>query len=63
MGEVHSVIGVTSRLLDEMEGESFAQALLRFQSGRVGYFEAMAGSTLHLGVYGKCLMLTTGTHK
>lgn len=54
LGEVHSVVGVTSRLLPEMEGESFAQALLRFHSGRVGYFEAMAGPTLHLGVYGTC---------
>ena len=54
LGEVHSVVGVTSRLLPEMEGESFAQALLRFRSGRVGYFEAMAGPTLHLGVYGTC---------
>jgi hypothetical protein len=59
MGEVHSVIGVTARLLDEMEGESFAQALLRFRSGRVGYFEAMAGPTLHLGVYGACFILTS----
>lgn len=52
LGEVHSVVGVTSRILPSMEGESFAQALLRFHSGRVGYFEAMAGPTLHLGVYG-----------
>ena len=46
MGEVHSVVGVTSRLLDDMEGESFAQALLRFHSGRGAHPRTHTGGPL-----------------
>ena len=52
MGEIQSVVGTTARLLDDMQGESLAQALLRFHSGRVGYFEAMAGPEVHFGIHG-----------
>ena len=53
MGEIERVVGVTAQLVPDMQGESMAQALLEFKSGRVGYFEAMAGEDLHLGPGGR----------
>lgn len=44
LGEVAEVVAVTGRPLAEMEGESLARALLRFQSGVVATFD-----TLHAG--------------
>ena len=45
LGEVDEVIAATGRHIDGMEGESWAQALLRFESGVVASFNAM----LHTG--------------
>lgn len=45
LGEVDEVVAVTGRPLQEMEGESFTRALLRFDSGTVAVFDALrAGS-------------------
>ena len=41
MGEISQVVAVMERPLARMEGESLARALLRFESGRVGIFDAM----------------------
>lgn len=45
LGEIDEVVAVTGRPLADMEGESLARALLRFQSGIVAVFDALhAGS-------------------
>jgi predicted dehydrogenase len=43
LGEIKEVVAVTSRLLPDMEGESFARALLRFETGIVALFDAQHG--------------------
>ena len=62
MGEIERVVGVTAQLVPDMQGESMAQALLEFKSGRVGYFEAMAGEDLHLGPGGRQGWRIVGSH-
>lgn len=50
LGEVDEVVAVTGRPLADMEGESLARALLRFQSGVVAVFDALrAGSFMGPG--------------
>lgn len=50
LGEVDEVVAVTGRPLVEMEGESLARALLRFQSGVAATFDTLcAGAVLGLG--------------
>ena len=39
-GEIESVIAATYRFIPEMEGESLAHAILKFESGLIGTFEA-----------------------
>ncbi len=41
LGEIDEVIASTARFIPEMEGESMAQALLRFESGVIGTFQAI----------------------
>jgi len=41
LGEIDEVIAATARHIGDMEGESSARALLRFQSGVVATFEAL----------------------
>ncbi len=41
LGEIDSVVAVTERVVDQMQGESLSQALLRFRSGRIATFEAL----------------------
>lgn len=41
LGEIDEVVAVTGHPLAEMEGESLARALLRFQSGVVAVFDAL----------------------
>jgi predicted dehydrogenase len=48
MGEIVEVVAVTGRPFEEMEGESLARALLRFESGAVASFDALFGGA-HLG--------------
>lgn len=43
MGEVEAVTGVTATPFAQMEGESIGRALLRFESGTVGYLECSFG--------------------
>lgn len=43
LGEVAEVVAVTGHPVAEMEGESFARALLRFESGVVAVFDALYG--------------------
>ncbi len=40
LGEVDEVLAVTGRSVEEMEGESWAHALLRFESGCIANFDA-----------------------
>ena len=40
MGEVEEVMAVTQRPFDVIEGESLCHALLRFESGKIGSYEA-----------------------
>jgi predicted dehydrogenase len=50
LGEVEEVVAATGRPLAQMEGESLARALLRFQSGVVASFDALyAGAILYTG--------------
>ncbi len=50
LGEVDEVVAVTGRPFAEMEGESLARALLRFQSGVVATFDTLcAGAVLGPG--------------
>lgn len=50
LGEIDEVVAVTGRPLAEMEGESLARALLRFQSGVVAVFDALhAGAVMGPG--------------
>ncbi|MEM9566001.1 MAG: Gfo/Idh/MocA family oxidoreductase [Actinomycetota bacterium] len=44
LGEVESVVAVTGRHVERMEGESWLQALLRFRSGVSATFEAFAST-------------------
>ena len=41
LGEIDAAIAVTGRHIEPMEGESFAHALLRFQSGVTATFDAL----------------------
>lgn len=41
LGEIEAVVGVLGHPLKQMEGESLVRSLLRFQSGKVGCFEAL----------------------
>ena len=41
VGEIDEVVAVTGRPLADMEGESLARALLRFESGTVAVFDAL----------------------
>lgn len=41
LGEIDAVIGITGRPIEKMDGESLAQALLRFESGVVASFLAL----------------------
>ena len=43
LGEIDEVVAVTGHLVTEMEGESFARSLLRFESGVVAVFDAIYG--------------------
>lgn len=43
MGEIAAIVAVTGRPIAEMEGESLARALLRFESGAVAVFDALYG--------------------
>lgn len=47
LGEVDQVVAVTGRPIAEMEGESFARALLQFESGVVAEFDAWGVGTVH----------------
>jgi predicted dehydrogenase len=50
LGEIDEVVAVTDRPLEDMEGESMARALLRFESGTVALFDALrAGSFMGPG--------------
>jgi predicted dehydrogenase len=50
LGEIEEVVAVVGHPLAEMEGESLAHALLRFQSGTVATFDALrAGSFIGPG--------------
>lgn len=40
-GEIDEVVAATARYIPEMEGESIAQAILRFDSGVIGTFQAV----------------------
>ena len=48
LGEIDEVVASTSRHVDEMEGETLAHAILRFESGVLGTFQAIQ-STGRLG--------------
>lgn len=41
LGEIDEVVAATTRHIPEMEGESVAQAVLRFDSGVIGTFQAV----------------------
>ena len=41
LGEIDEVVAATGRHIPEMEGESIAQAILRFESGVIGTFQAV----------------------
>ncbi|MCY3858035.1 MAG: Gfo/Idh/MocA family oxidoreductase [Gammaproteobacteria bacterium] len=41
LGEIEEVVAATGRFIPEMEGESIAQAILRFDSGVIGTFQAI----------------------
>lgn len=41
MGEIDSVVGITGRPMESMEGESLAHAIFRFQSGKFATFHAL----------------------
>ena len=41
LGEIDEVVAATARFIPEMEGESIAQAILRFESGVIGTFQAI----------------------
>lgn len=47
MGEVDEVVGVTERPIAEMEGESFARALIRFESGKVAQLDCWHAGAVH----------------
>ena len=47
LGEVEAVVAVTGRPHEEMEGESLARALLRFDSGAVASFDALHAGDHH----------------
>ncbi len=44
LGEVAEVVAVTGRHIDRMEGESWLQSILRFESGTTATFEAYASA-------------------
>ena len=46
MGEIKEVVGVLGRPLAQMEGESLARALFRFDSGKTAIFDAMMIDTV-----------------
>ena len=46
MGEIDEVVGIIGHPLKEMEGESLARALVRFQSGKAAIFDAMMIDTV-----------------
>jgi predicted dehydrogenase len=46
MGEIDEIVGEIGHPLKEMEGESFARALIRFQSGKIGVLEAIMAETV-----------------
>ncbi len=41
LGEIDEVVAATGRFIPEMEGESIAQAIFRFESGVIGTFQAV----------------------
>ncbi|MDE0422466.1 MAG: Gfo/Idh/MocA family oxidoreductase [Gammaproteobacteria bacterium] len=41
LGEIDEVVGATARHVEDMEGESSAHAIFRFESGVVGTFDAL----------------------
>ena len=41
LGEIDEVVAATGRFISEMEGESIAQAILKFKSGVIGTFQAI----------------------
>ena len=43
LGEIDEVVAVTGRQIPEMEGESYARSMLRFESGVVAIFDALNG--------------------
>ena len=47
MGEVEAVTGITGTPFKKMEGESLGRALLRFESGCVGYLECSFGPQVY----------------
>lgn len=46
LGEIDEVVAVTARPLEQMQGESLARALFKFQSGHVAFFDAMMLETV-----------------
>lgn len=46
MGEIKEAVGVLGHPLTQMEGESLARALLRFESGKTAIFDAMMIDTV-----------------
>jgi predicted dehydrogenase len=59
LGEIDEVVATVGRPLAEMEGESLAHALLRFDSGTVAAFEALhGGASMEAGDEFR----VTGTH-
>ena len=46
LGEIKEVVAVTDRLIPEMEGETFARALLKFETGTIALFDAQHGGEL-----------------
>ena len=47
LGEIDEVLGVTGRHIEAMEGESWAHALFRFESGVMATFDAMLCAAPH----------------
>eukprot|EP01113_Clastostelium_recurvatum_P009025 TRINITY_DN14311_c0_g1_i6.p1 TRINITY_DN14311_c0_g1~~TRINITY_DN14311_c0_g1_i6.p1 ORF type:complete len:409 (+),score=72.80 TRINITY_DN14311_c0_g1_i6:42-1229(+) len=45
MGEIDKIVGVTGRVLPEMEGETLAKAIFKFKSGQMATFECTMSYT------------------
>lgn len=63
LGEIAEVVAVTGRPLSEMQGESMAQALLRFESGLTGTFQCTVLPHTGVMAHGHAPWFrVTGTH-